>query len=134
MLDGDVDADLVGFWLAERQCDSGGLNGRPEKQADVCYSWWDLSGLVMLGKVGWIDGEALAGFILRCQDADAGGIADRPDDQADVYHTFFGLAGLAMLGHLDRAGVPSCRISPVYALPRHVVERLGLAEEGAAAE
>lgn len=28
-------ADLLGWWLAERQVDSGGLNGRPEKQADV---------------------------------------------------------------------------------------------------
>ena len=36
---------------AERQCDSGGLNGRPEKQADVCYSWWILSALSILGKV-----------------------------------------------------------------------------------
>ena len=35
--------DLLGWWLAERQCDGGGLNGRPEKQSDVCYSWWILS-------------------------------------------------------------------------------------------
>jgi len=27
-----LDADLLSWWLAERQCDSGGLNGRPEKQ------------------------------------------------------------------------------------------------------
>lgn len=32
--------DKLAWWLAERQCDSGGLNGRPEKQADVCYSWY----------------------------------------------------------------------------------------------
>jgi geranylgeranyl transferase type-2 subunit beta len=40
--------DLLGWWLAERQVDSGGLNGRPEKQADVCYSWWILSVLSIL--------------------------------------------------------------------------------------
>ena len=34
-----VDADLLGWWLAERQLPSGGLNGRPEKLPDVCYSW-----------------------------------------------------------------------------------------------
>jgi geranylgeranyl transferase type-2 subunit beta len=28
-----VDADLLGWWLCERQVDSGGLNGRPEKQS-----------------------------------------------------------------------------------------------------
>lgn len=46
-----VDEDLLGWWLSERQCDSGGLNGRPEKQADVCYSWWILSSLAILGRV-----------------------------------------------------------------------------------
>ncbi|RYH32072.1 hypothetical protein EON65_01270 [archaeon] len=47
-----VNANLLGWWLSERQCDSGGLNGRPEKQADVCYSWWILSSLSILGRVG----------------------------------------------------------------------------------
>ncbi len=46
-----VDVDLLGWWLCERQCDSGGLNGRPEKQADVCYSWWILSALSTIGRV-----------------------------------------------------------------------------------
>lgn len=49
-----IDADLLGWWLSERQCDSGGLNGRPEKQADVCYSWWILSSLRILGRVRWL--------------------------------------------------------------------------------
>jgi geranylgeranyl transferase type-2 subunit beta len=46
-----IDVDILGWWLSERQCDSGGLNGRPEKQADVCYSWWILSSLSILGRV-----------------------------------------------------------------------------------
>ncbi|CAN0038565.1 unnamed protein product, partial [Discosporangium mesarthrocarpum] len=54
-----VDEGLLGWWLCERQCDSGGLNGRPEKQADVCYSWWILSALDILGKVDWIDRSRL---------------------------------------------------------------------------
>ena len=48
-----VDENLLGWWLSERQCDSGGLNGRPEKQADVCYSWWILSSLSILGRVSF---------------------------------------------------------------------------------
>lgn len=51
------DVDLLGWWLSERQCDSGGLNGRPEKQADVCYSWWILSSMGMLGRVSGVDWE-----------------------------------------------------------------------------
>jgi geranylgeranyl transferase type-2 subunit beta len=47
----NIDIDLLGWWLSERQCDSGGLNGRPEKQADVCYSWWILSCLSIIGRV-----------------------------------------------------------------------------------
>ena len=46
-----MDADLLGWWLCERQVDSGGLNGRPEKQADVCYSWWILSSLAIIGRL-----------------------------------------------------------------------------------
>ncbi|RLM80622.1 geranylgeranyl transferase type-2 subunit beta [Panicum miliaceum] len=29
-----IDRDLLGWWLCERQCKDGGLNGRPEKLAD----------------------------------------------------------------------------------------------------
>ena len=123
-----VDAPLLGWWLAERQCDSGGLNGRPEKQADVCYSWWVLSALSILGRLSWIDEPALARFILQCQDADDGGVGDRPGNMADVFHTFFGVAGLALLGWFAAAdaaagGGAASRfghyrpIDAVYALP-----------------
>jgi geranylgeranyl transferase type-2 subunit beta len=118
---------LLAWWLAERQVDSGGLNGRPEKQADVCYSWWILSVLSILGTVRYISSDHLARFILNCQDNEDGGIADRPDDMVDVFHTFFGIAGLSLTGHLHQEGKPECRqIDPVYALPVDVVRRLGL--------
>ena len=123
-------ADLLAWWLAERQCDSGGLNGRPEKQADVCYSWWILSALSIMGRVSWIDTSKLGHFILNCQDDDDGGIADRPQDMPDIYHTFFGLCGLSLIGHMDKIGVREKRtyykVDPVFALPTDVVKRLGL--------
>lgn len=62
-----VDRDRLGWWLAERQLPCGGLNGRPEKKEDVCYSWWVLSALSILDRLSWIDGNALARFILSCQ-------------------------------------------------------------------
>ena len=73
-----LDIDLLCWWLSERQCDSGGLNGRPEKQADVCYSWWILSSLSILGRMDWISQDKLINFILKCQDDEDGGVADRP--------------------------------------------------------
>jgi geranylgeranyl transferase type-2 subunit beta len=116
--------DGLAWWLAERQCDSGGLNGRPEKLADVCYSWWVLSSLAILGRLDWIDKDKLVRFILRCQDPEQGGIADHPDNCGDVYHTFFGLCGLSLLCYLQAPeyGV----VDPVFALPRRVVQELGL--------
>ena len=130
-------AERLGWWLCERQCDSGGLNGRPEKQADVCYSWWNISSLIILGKLDWINKEKLIQFILNCQDVEDGGISDRPGNVADVYHTFFGIGGLSLLGYFDDPKVLAKhpeykrykRIHPVYAIPEHVVERLQLESE-----
>ena len=124
-------AELLSWWLSERQCDSGGLNGRPEKQADVCYSWWILSALVILGRVHWINRQKLVDFILNCQDDDDGGIADRPQDMPDVFHTFFGISGLSLLGYLHEGTEISekynyRKIDPVYALPTDVVQELKL--------
>mmetsp|Transcript_1583 Transcript_1583/g.4134 ORF Transcript_1583/g.4134 Transcript_1583/m.4134 type:complete len:392 (+) Transcript_1583:656-1831(+) len=118
--------DLLGWWLAERQCDSGGLNGRPEKQADVCYSWWILSVLSIMDRLDWISEDKLASFITKAQDPDDGGIADRPEDMPDIFHTFFGIAGLSLLGKLPDS---YRKIDPVYALPIDVVERCGLSAQ-----
>ena len=89
--------DALSWWLSERQTPTGGLNGRPEKLPDVCYSWWCVSSLAVLERARWIDRRALARFVLAAQDGDSGGIADRPENAADVYHTFFGVAGLSLL-------------------------------------
>jgi geranylgeranyl transferase type-2 subunit beta len=120
-----VDRDLLCWWLCERQCDGGGLNGRPEKQSDVCYSWWILSSLKILDRVDWINGQKLQEFILKCQDDEDGGIADRPDNMADVFHTFFGIGGLSLMGYFGD-NEEYRRIDAVYALPVDVVERIGL--------
>ncbi|RDW64742.1 hypothetical protein BP6252_10393 [Coleophoma cylindrospora] len=96
-----VDVDKLGRWLSERQVECGGLNGRPEKAEDVCYSWWVASSLAMIGRLHWIDGEKLKEFILRCQDTKMGGFADRPGDMVDVFHTAFGLGGLSLLSFPD---------------------------------
>ncbi|CAI5999134.1 unnamed protein product [Closterium sp. NIES-64] len=114
-----VDRDLLGWWLCERQVPAGGLNGRPEKLPDVCYSWWVLSSLVLIDRVHWISAEKLQHFILQCQDEERGGISDRPNDMVDVFHTFFGIAGLSLLEY------PNLKpVDPAYALPVDVVDRV----------
>eukprot|EP01026_Neomeris_dumetosa_P004706 TRINITY_DN112667_c0_g1_i1.p1 TRINITY_DN112667_c0_g1~~TRINITY_DN112667_c0_g1_i1.p1 ORF type:complete len:148 (-),score=20.59 TRINITY_DN112667_c0_g1_i1:115-558(-) len=114
-----IDRDLLCWWLCERQTPSGGLNGRPEKLPDVCYTWWCLSALSILDRLHWIDQKELTRFILFCQDEEDGGISDRPEDMVDVYHTFFGIAGLSLMGY---EGLK--KIDPTYALPVVVVERI----------
>ncbi|KAF2395928.1 geranylgeranyl transferas-like protein type II beta subunit [Trichodelitschia bisporula] len=118
-----VDTEHLAGWLSERQVSvgesKGGLNGRPEKKEDVCYSWWVLSSLAMLNRVHWIDGKALESFILRCQDPEHGGISDRPGDMVDVFHTVFGLAGLSILKF---PGLEE--VDPVYCLPRSVTRKV----------
>ena len=116
-----VDKDRLGGWLSERQLPNGGLNGRPEKLEDVCYSWWVLSSLAMIDRLHWIDASKLTLFILQCQvcseqptkkpitnelkDLERGGIADRAGDAVDVFHTHFGIAGLSLLGYPGLAPV-----------------------------
>lgn len=96
---GEDGKDRLGAWLSERQLASGGLNGRPEKLVDVCYSWWVMSGMALIDRLHWIDKDKLTAFILQCQDPIQGGIADRPGDMVDVFHTVFGVAGLSLLGY-----------------------------------
>lgn len=114
--------DRVARWLCERQCGSGGLNGRPEKLPDVCYSWWVLASLAMVGRLHWVDSESLTTFILACQDVDAGGIADRPGDMSDPFHTVFGLAGLSLLGDGRLKPVNPVLCMPEDCLIRHRID------------
>ncbi|CCE64824.1 hypothetical protein TPHA_0I03230 [Tetrapisispora phaffii CBS 4417] len=113
----DHQIEEIGWWLCERQLPEGGLNGRPSKLPDVCYSWWVLSSLAVIKKLDWINYEKLRNFILQSQDEVKGGISDRPDNEVDVFHTVFGLAGLSLMGFDDL--VP---IDPAYCMPCSVTK------------
>ncbi|AJV96810.1 BAD_collapsed_G0058050.mRNA.1.CDS.1 [Saccharomyces cerevisiae] len=108
----------IGWWLCERQLPEGGLNGRPSKLPDVCYSWWVLSSLAIIGRLDWINYEKLTEFILKCQDEKKGGISDRPENEVDVFHTVFGIAGLSLMGYDNL--VP---IDPIYCMPKSVTAK-----------
>lgn len=114
-----VEEGKLGRWLSERQVPGGGLNGRPEKTEDVCYSWWVLSSLAIIKKTHWIDRDALIKFILKSQDVDAGGISDRPGNMVDVWHTCFGITGLSLL---EFPGTEM--VDPVYCMPKSATQRI----------
>ncbi|KAF1742779.1 hypothetical protein MXB_542, partial [Myxobolus squamalis] len=108
----------LGVWLCERQCLSGGFNGRPEKLPDSCYSWWILSSLYIIKKQDWFDQNKLLKYLMACQDAETGGFADRPEDYPDAFHTLFSLCGLSLLGFERDLILP---INPISCLPNHLL-------------
>lgn len=117
--------NMLAWWLCERQLDqSGGLNGRPEKLPDVCYSWWVLASLRILGKIQWINRDKLCRFILASQDDETGGCADRPGNVPDPFHTLFAVAGLSLLGIFDENFIG--KVNPVLCMPEYVIERAGI--------
>ena len=134
-----IDIDVLNWWLCERQVmklsnldnvkqhkplNNGGLNGRPMKLPDVCYSWWCLSAMKICNKISWINKKYLIQFILNAQDVDDGGISDRPGDLCDIYHTYFGIGGLSLLGCTKEYYLKE--IDPIWALPRDLCRRIGL--------
>ncbi|KAJ1560851.1 hypothetical protein HK096_006975, partial [Nowakowskiella sp. JEL0078] len=114
-----VDRDKLGWWLAERQLKSVDPNGRPDKPADVCYSWWVLSSLAVIGKLHWINKDKMIEFFLSSQNTVTGGFSDSHEDNADVFHTLLGIAGLAILGYEDLN-----EIDPLYCMTREVTKRI----------
>ncbi|RNA16387.1 geranylgeranyl transferase type-2 subunit beta [Brachionus plicatilis] len=118
-----VNVDLLGWWLSERQLPSGGLNGRPEKLQDVCYSWWVIASLKMIGKLEWINTEKLKEYIVSCQDEETGGFSDRPGNMPDPFHTLFAFTGLSLI----KAYPDMIKdVNPVFCMPQYVIDRAGL--------
>lgn len=111
--------DTIAWWLCERQVPEGGLNGRPSKLPDVCYSFWVVSSLAIINRLDWIDSDKLANFILESQDEIKGGIADRPGNEVDVFHTVFGLAGLSLIGYNNLV-----KIDPTYCMTYEVTSKI----------
>jgi geranylgeranyl transferase type-2 subunit beta len=123
-----IDEDRTCMWLAARQTHLGGFNGRPEKLADVCYSWWVLSCFYMMKRQDFIDLKLLEKFILECQDEEDGGFADRPGNCNDVFHTFFGVAALSLMNtSIYGSGEKGLtKINPFFAIPYEVLNRIGV--------
>ncbi|KAK3866606.1 hypothetical protein Pcinc_022531 [Petrolisthes cinctipes] len=83
-------------WLVWRQTE-GGLQGRPNKPPDTCYTFWVGAALKLLGGLEMVDVEALRQFVLSTQDPITGGLAKYPCSRPDGLHTYLGMAGLALL-------------------------------------
>lgn len=82
------------------KADTGGFNGRENKFADTCYSWWVMALLenVENGALKLIDGEKALDYLLNgTQHKLMGGFGKDTDARPDPFHSFLGLASLALL-------------------------------------
>lgn len=82
-------------WCTRRQI--GGLQGRTNKKADTCYSFWVGASLHMLGAVELLAPEPLIEFIGKCKCA-VGGYSKVVGIYPDVLHSFYSLCGLSLVG------------------------------------
>ena len=119
------------WWLLERQNPDGGLNGRPCKLSDCCYSWWCLASLKTLNYskhfdtecINLLDLQKLKAFIIGCQDNVNGGISDRSGNVVDIFHTCFGLSGMSLIEEVLKEE-DFKRIDPRFCMFTETIENL----------
>jgi prenyltransferase beta subunit len=85
-------------WCVQRQI--GGMQGRPNKVEDTCYSYWIGGTLKLLGSSSFdlLDHDALRTFVLSCQSA-MGGFSKTRNAFPDMLHSFYSLSYLNLSNH-----------------------------------
>ncbi|ODV80049.1 geranylgeranyltransferase beta subunit [Suhomyces tanzawaensis NRRL Y-17324] len=79
--------------------DTGGFNGRENKFADTCYSWWCTASLRLMDKnnLALLDLESARDYLLtKTQNQIMGGFGKDPDASPDPFHGFLAIASLSM--------------------------------------
>ncbi|KAI2464956.1 terpenoid cyclases/Protein prenyltransferase [Annulohypoxylon bovei var. microspora] len=108
-----------------------GFNGRLNKVADTCYTWWVSGTLAMLGHGKVVEREPARNFILEKTQHMIGGFAKHPGGPPDVYHAYLGLAALGTLGAqtIDKKEPGLGRFDPRLCIGIEASERLTRARE-----
>ncbi|KAI1074536.1 terpenoid cyclases/Protein prenyltransferase [Whalleya microplaca] len=136
--DGDDDPSNAPPDLSTLSLDPGadipiaGFNGRLNKVADSCYTWWVSGTLSMLGEGGLVERGPARAFIIDKTQHLIGGFAKHPGDPPDIYHAYLGLAALATMAGDggDDAREPGLgRIDARLCVGAEVVERIARARE-----
>ncbi|KAK4229281.1 terpenoid cyclases/protein prenyltransferase alpha-alpha toroid [Podospora fimiseda] len=72
-------------------------NGRTNKVADTCYSWWVGAALANLTKTDLFNWKDTRRFLLEKMTHRIGGFSKYPGGPPDVYHSCFGLTAMAVM-------------------------------------
>ena len=83
--------DLI-RWCVHRQVQ--GMQGRPNKEQDTCYSFWIGASLRLLGRDDLLDHRALRSFVMKCQ-TKVGGFSKFIGAPPDLLHSFYSMAYLS---------------------------------------
>lgn len=81
------------YWCVSRQV--GGMQGRPNKLEDTCYSYWIGGTLCLLGKLQLLEETTLSEYVLTCQ-SQLGGFGKVVGAFPDVLHSFYSMAWLSL--------------------------------------
>jgi len=74
---------------------AAGMQGRPNKLEDTCYSYWIGGTLHLLSASHLVDGWALREYVLECQ-SPYGGFGKVLGSMPDLLHSFYSLAWLSL--------------------------------------
>jgi geranylgeranyl transferase type-1 subunit beta len=85
-------SDLI-RWCVHRQV--GGMQGRPNKLEDTCYSYWIGGTLRLLGEDQFLDHNALRAYVMRCQTR-MGGFGKDVGAFPDILHSFYSMSYLSI--------------------------------------
>ena len=79
---------------------AAGMQGRPNKPEDTCYSYWIGGTLHLLNEAQLLDGRALREYVLNCQ-SPYGGFGKVQGSMPDLLHSFYSLAWLSLSNEQD---------------------------------
>ncbi|KAJ5789389.1 uncharacterized protein N7518_006400 [Penicillium psychrosexuale] len=82
-----------------------GFNGRCNKYADTCYSFWNGATLMMLDRYSVVDRDRNRRYLLEKTQHLIGGFGKGPGDPPDLLHSYFGMVSLAFQGEVGLSAV-----------------------------
>ncbi|KAJ5785693.1 Terpenoid cyclases/protein prenyltransferase alpha-alpha toroid [Penicillium pulvis] len=105
--------------LSTESIPCAGFNGRCNKFADTCYSFWNGATLMMLDRYSVIDDVRNRRYLLEKVQHLVGGFGKSVGDPPDLLHSYFGMVSLAFQGEEGLA-----RVDPALVTTERVVQHL----------
>ncbi|KAF9892599.1 hypothetical protein FE257_001001 [Aspergillus nanangensis] len=96
-----------------------GFNGRCNKYADTCYSFWNTATLAMMDRLQLLDADRNRQYLLEKTQHIVGGFGKSVGEPPDLLHSYFGMVSLAFQGE---AGLET--VDPVLCASHRAVQHL----------